>query len=137
MSANTNFSYLRKVLAAGATVFGLSAIFLLIAPAIFNELMGMSSDSYLEWAMRMIAITLIALCGNMLAVSLRGTDDSVLFSARVMALSAAALGVLTLIVPVTALTWFDYVYAAVGFSFSLAYLVGLARRSAPNQTPNR
>jgi hypothetical protein len=137
MSDETNYSYLRKVLATGATVFGISAIFLLIAPAMFNELMGISSDSYLEWAMRMIAITLVALCGNMLSVSLRGTDHSVLFSARVMTLSAAALGVLTLLVPVTTLTWFDYVYAAVGFSFSLAYLVGLARRSAPNQTPNR
>jgi len=128
-----NINYLRRVLATGATVFGLSAVFLLIAPALFNELLGFTTNPELEWSMRMIAITLIALCGNMLSVSLRGTDDSVIFSARVMALSAAALGTLTLLIPVKTLTWFDYVYAAIGFGFSLAYLVGLAR--SPRNNP--
>jgi len=126
MSEN-NFNYLRKVLAAGATVFGLSALLLLVAPGLFNELLGLSTNPALEWSMRMIAITLVALCGNMLSVSLKGTDKSVLFSARVMAFSAAALGVLTLLTPVATLTWFDYAYAAVGFGFSLAYLIGLIR----------
>lgn len=133
-----NINYLRRVLATGATVFGLSALFLLIAPALFNELLGFTTTSELEWSMRMIAITLLALCGNMLSVSLKGTDDSVIFSARVMSLSAAALGTLTLLIPVTALTWFDYVYAAIGFGFSLAYLVGLARSPRNNPpTTNR
>jgi hypothetical protein len=63
----------------------------------------------------------------MLSVSMKGTDSAVLFSARVMALSAAGLGTLTLLTPVTALTWFDYVYAAIGYGFSLAYLAGLIR----------
>jgi len=120
-------TYLRKVLATGATVFGLSASLLVIAPGLFNELLGLSTDPALEWSMRMIGITLVALCGNMLSVSLKGTDSSVLFSARVMAVSAAALGVLTLLIPVATLTWFDYAYAAVGFGFSLAYLIGLLR----------
>ena len=128
-----NINYLKRVLATGATVFGLSAVFLLIAPALFNELLGFTTNPELEWSMRMIAITLIALCGNMLSVSLRGTDDSVIFSARVMTLSAAALGTLTLLIPVTTLTWFDFVYAAIGFGFSLAYLVGLAR--SPRNNP--
>jgi len=128
-----NINYLRRVLATGATVFGLSAVFLLIAPALFNELLGFTTNPELEWSMRMIAITLIALCGNMLSVSLRGTDNSVIFSARVMTLSAAALGTLTLLIPVTTLTWFDYVYAAIGFGFSLAYLAGLAR--SPRNNP--
>lgn len=133
-----NINYLRRVLATGATVFGLSAVFLLIAPALFNELLGFTTTSELEWSMRMIAITLLALCGNMLSVSLKGTDDSVIFSARVMTLSAAALGTLTLLIPVTALTWFDYVYAAIGFGFSFAYLVGLARSPRNNPpTTNR
>ncbi|NBR77780.1 MAG: hypothetical protein EBT76_03145 [Microbacteriaceae bacterium] len=110
----------------------------MIAPALFNELLGFTTNPFLEWSMRMIAITLIALCGNMLSVSLRGTDDSVIFSARVMTLSAAALGALTLLIPVTTLTWFDYVYAAIGFGFSLAYLVGLARSPRNNPpTTNR
>ena len=126
MSEN-NYSYLRKVLATGATVFGLSALLLLVAPGLFNELLGLSTNPALEWSMRMIAITLVALCGNMLSVSLKGTDKSVLFSARVMTFSAAALGVLTLLTPVATLTWFDYAYAAVGFGFSLAYLIGLIR----------
>lgn len=122
-------AYLRKVLATGATVFGLSALLLLIAPGLFNELLGLITTPELEWSMRMIAITLVALCGNMLSVSLRGTDQAVLFSARVMAFSAAGLGVLTLLIPVTSLTWFDYCYAAIGFGFSLAYLIGLVRRT--------
>lgn len=122
-------SVLRKVLATGATVFGLSALMLFVAPGLFNELLGLSTNPALEWAMRMIAITLVALSGNMLSVSLRGKDEAVLFSARVMAVSAAALGVLTLMIPVTTLTWFDYSYAAVGFGFSLAYLIGLLKKS--------
>jgi len=125
--SETNYPYLRIVLATGATVFGLSAILLLVAPGLFNELLGLTTDPALEWSMRMIAITLVALCGNMLSVSMKGTDSAVLFSARVMALSAAGLGTLTLLTPVTALSWFDYVYAAIGYGFSLAYLAGLLR----------
>jgi hypothetical protein len=51
----------------------------------------------------------------------------------VMTLSAAGLGSLTLLTPAATLTWFDYVYAAIGYGFSLAYLVGLAR--APRRSP--
>lgn len=122
-----NIKYLRRVLATGATVFGLSALLLLVSPSLFNELLGITATPDLDWAMRMIGLTLVALAGNMLSVSLKGTDSSVMFSARVMALSAAGLGVLTLLIPVEVLTWFDYAYAAVGFGFSLAYLVGLLR----------
>jgi hypothetical protein len=137
MNEGPKYSYLRKVLATGATVFGLSAIFLLVSPALFNELLGFTSSSELEWSMRMIAITLLALCGNMLSVSLKGLDESVLFSARVMALSAAGLGLLTLLIPVSTLTWFDYVYAAIGWGFSFAYVLGLVRFGNNPQTPNR
>jgi len=127
MKGMDNVTYLRKVLFTGATVFGFSAILLLIAPSLFNELLGISSTPELDWAMRMIGLTLVALAGNMLSVSLKGRDETVLFSARVMAIAAAGLGVLTLLIPVATLTWFDYAYAAVGFGFSLAYLVGLYR----------
>lgn len=137
MNEGPKYSYLRKVLATGASVFGLSSIFLLVSPALFNELLGFTSNSEIEWSMRMIAITLLALCGNMLSVSLKGTDESVLFSARVMALSAAGLGLLTLLIPVSSLTWFDYVYAAIGWGFSFAYLLGLVRLGNNPQTPNR
>ena len=119
------YKYLRRVLFTGATVFGFSALLLLVAPSLFNELLGISSTPELDWTMRMIGLTLVALAGNMMSVSLRGKDSTVSFSAQVMAVSAFGLGVLTLLIPVETLTWFDYAYAAVGFGFSLAYLVGL------------
>jgi O-antigen/teichoic acid export membrane protein len=128
MKSMDKFNYLRRVLFTGATVFGLSALLLLIAPSLFNELLGISSTPELDWAMRMIGLTLVALAGNMYSVSLKGKDSTVLFSARVMAVSAFGLGVLTLLIPVETLTWFDYAYAAVGFGFSLAYLIGLLRK---------
>lgn len=122
--------YLRIVLLTGSTVFGLSALLLIISPSLFNELLGISSTPELDWAMRMIGLTLVALAGNLMSVSLRGKDTAVIFSARVMAASAAGLGVLTLLIPIETLTWFDYAYAAVGFGFSVAYIVGLIRASA-------
>jgi len=125
-----NIKYLRIVLLTGSTVFGLSALLLIISPSLFNELLGISSTPELDWAMRMIGLTLVALAGNMMSVSLRGKDTAVIFSARVMAISAAGLGVLTLLIPIETLTWFDYAYAAVGFGFSVAYIVGLIRASA-------
>lgn len=129
MKSMDNIKYLRRVLFTGATVFGLSALLLLISPTLFNELLGISSTPELDWAMRMIGLTLVALAGNMFSVSLKGSQETVLFSARVMALSAAGLGVLTLLIPVQTLTWFVYAYAAVGFGFSLAYLFGLLRNT--------
>ena len=127
MKTMDNITYLRKVLLTGATVFGFSALLLLISPALFNQLLGISSNQELDWAMRMIGLTLVALAGNMLSVSLNGIDSAVRFSARVMAVSAAGLGFLTVLIPVETLTWFDYAYAAVGFGFSLAYIIGLLR----------
>jgi hypothetical protein len=130
MKLMETYKYLRRVLFTGATVFGFSALILLISPALFNELLGISSTPELDWAMRMIGLTLVALAGNLMSVSLRGKDTAVIFSARVMAVSAAGLGVLTLLIPIETLTWFDYAYAAVGFGFSVAYIVGLIRASA-------
>jgi O-antigen/teichoic acid export membrane protein len=118
---------LRTILKFGSTVFGLSALFLLIDPTTFLELLKLESSESLEWSMRMIAITLIALTGNMLSVSRFGSETSVLFSARVMVVSAAALGALTLLIPAE-FGWFTIAYAAVGFLFSVAYLSALLRK---------
>ena len=118
---------LRTILKFGSLVFGISALFLLIAPTTFLELLNLETSESLEWSMRMIAITLIALTGNMLSVSRFGSETSVLFSARVMIVSAAALGALTLLIP-TEFTWFTIAYAAIGFLFSLAYLSALLRK---------
>lgn len=122
MSRSTNRA--RLVLKTGSLVFGLSALLLLAAPALFNELLGLATNPPLEWSMRMIGITLVALAGNMFSVATRGSEASVRFSARVMQASAFALGVLTLLIP-TAQTWFTIGYAAIGFSFSIAYTIAL------------
>ena len=118
---------LRTILKLGSTVFGLSAIFLLADPKTFLELLNLETTEALQWSMRMIAITLIALTGNMLSVARFGSETSVVFSARVMVISAAALGALTLLIPAE-FGWFTIAYAVVGFLFSLAYLLAFLRK---------
>lgn len=118
---------LRTILKLGSTVFGLSAIFLLVDPKTFLELLNLETTEALQWSMRMIAITLIALTGNMLSVARFGSETSVVFSARVMVISAAALGALTLLIPAE-FGWFTIAYAAIGFLFSLAYLSVFLRK---------
>ena len=118
---------LRTILKLGSTVFGLSAIFLLVDPKTFLELLNLETTEALQWSMRMIAITLIALTGNMLSVARFGSETSVVFSARIMVISAAALGALTLLIPAE-FGWFTIAYAVVGFLFSLAYLSAFLRK---------
>jgi hypothetical protein len=118
---------LRIVLRAGSAVFGASALFLLALPVLFLELLTLPTGDDQVWSMRMIAITLVALTGNMLVVSLYANIKGVRFASRVMQFAAFGLGALTLAVPAE-LNWFTYLYAAVGFSFSAAYTVLLFRR---------
>ena len=122
-----NYSALRKVLRAGSIVFGLSALFLLVLPAFFLDLLGLSESAEMVWAMRMIGITLMALAGNMWNNAAQSSEARVANVAKVMCVSATALGVLTLLNPV-GITWFSYLYAAVGFGFGIAYLVNLVRK---------
>jgi hypothetical protein len=121
-----NYSLLRKTLQAGSIVFGLSALFLLALPALFLELLGIEESDPLIWSMRMIAITLFALAGNMWNNSKQAEDSRVANVAKVMCLSATALGVLTLMIP-AGITWFRYVYAGIGFGFAISYLVGIGK----------
>ena len=118
---------LRTILKFGSAIFGLSAIFLLVSPKIFLELLNLETSDSFQWSMRMIAITLIALTGNMLSVARFGSETSVVFSARVMVVSAAALGAMTLLIPAE-FGWFTIAYAAIGFLFSLAYLSAFLRK---------
>jgi len=118
---------LRTILKFGSTIFGLSALFLLVDPNTFLELLNLETNDSLQWSMRMIAITLIALTGNMLSVARFGSETSVVFSARVMVVSAAGLGALTLLIPAE-FGWFTIAYAAIGFLFSLAYLTIFLRK---------
>ena len=122
-----NYPHLRKTLQAGSIVFGFSALFLLILPSLFLELLGLDQSEPLQWSMRMIGITLIALTGNMWNNAKQSDNAKVASVAKIMCVSAAALGVLTLMIPAE-LTWFSYVYAAVGFGFSVSYLVGNTHR---------
>ena len=118
----------KNTLKGGATVFGGSAIFLLIAPEIFLDLLGFESSPELIWSMRMIAITLIALAGNMWQNSkLNNNASGIKFIGRLMFISALALGVLTIFIP-TELTPFSVIYAAIGLSFALLYLINLVRK---------
>ena len=122
-----NYSALRNVLKAGSMVFGASALFLLVLPDLFLDLLGLSQSDEMAWAMRMIGITLLALAGNMWNNAGQSSDVRVVNVAKVMCVSATALGVLTLLIP-GEITWFSYLYAAVGFGFGLAYLVNLVRK---------
>ncbi len=127
MANTSKFSSLRLVLRAGASVFGLSAILLIALPRVFTDLLGMMGSNDLDWSMRMIGLTLVALTGNMLVVSLHGSDRGVLFSARVMQIAAFGLGAITLLIP-TGWNWFVILYALVGFGFSLAYTIFLLQK---------
>ena len=129
MSERGDVPKLRLVLRAGATVFGLSAVLLIFLPRFFTDLLGMSGSAQLDWSMQMIGLTLVALTGNMLVVSLHGSDRGVLLSARVMQVAAFGLGVITLLIP-SGINWFVVLYALVGFSFSAAYTLFLFKKSS-------
>jgi hypothetical protein len=121
-----NFSLLRKTLQAGSVVFGFSALFLLALPQLFLDLLGIDQSESLIWSMRMIAITLFALSGNMWNNAKQDDINKVANVAKIMCVSAFALGVLTLMIPAE-LSWFSYVYAGIGFGFALSYLVGIGK----------
>ncbi len=118
----------KQTLKAGSAVFGASAVFLLIAPELFLDLLDLESNDQMVWSMRMIAITLIALAGNMWQNSkLNNSAAGLRYVALVMIFSAASLGVLTLLIPAK-ITIFTAVYAAIGFLFAISYLVNLTRK---------
>ena len=117
----------KQTLKAGSIVFGVSALFLLIAPGIFLDLLGVTNNSEMIWAMRMIGIILVALAGNMWQNSKLNNATALGYVGRVMFIAAAGLGFLTIFIPVP-LTPFAIAYAAIGFGFSLSYLINLIRK---------
>jgi hypothetical protein len=117
----------KNTLKGGAIVFGASAFFLLAAPEVFLELLGLEDSPELIWAMRMIGITLIALAGNMWQNAKLTNASGIRFIGQVMFVSALALGALTIFIPAE-LTPFSVVYAAIGLSFALLYLINLIRK---------
>jgi hypothetical protein len=117
----------KQTLRAGSIVFGLSALFLLIAPKIFLDLLGVTNNNEMIWAMRMIGITLIALAGNMWQNSKLNNAAGIGYVGRVMFIAAAGLGFLTIFIPAS-LTPFAIGYAVIGFGFSISYLINLIRK---------
>ena len=119
---------IRSTLKLGSLVFGLSALLLLVAPGFFLDLLQLDGTSpALIWSMRMIGITLVALAGNMWLNSHSSSEARLIAAATVMAITATGLGVLTILIPAQ-MSWFTYLYAAVGFLFGLNYLVCIIRR---------
>jgi len=118
---------IKQTLKAGSIVFGLSALFLLSAPDVFLDLLGVINNTEMIWAMRMIGIILLALAGNMWQNSKLNTAAGIAYVGRVMFIAAAGLGFLTIFIPVP-LTPFAIGYAAIGFGFSLSYLINLIRK---------
>jgi len=104
---------IKSTLKAGSIVFGASALFLLIAPALFLDLLGADDSKSMVWSMRMIAITLLALAGNMWQNAKLNTASSLGFVAKVMFIAAAGLGFLTIFIP-NELTPFAIAYAIIG-----------------------
>ncbi len=127
MEKRGNVARLRLVLLLGGITFGLSAVALLLVPRLFTDLLGLSGSIELDWAMRMIAVTLLALNGNMLVNSILGTENAVLWAARVMQGAAFGLGVVTLYMPAQ-MNWFVILYALTGFVFSAAYTLYLLQK---------
>jgi len=117
----------KQTLKAGSIVFGLSALFLLIAPGVFLDLLGVTNNSEMIWSMRMIGITLVALAGNMLQNSKLNNAASLGYVGRVMFVAAAGLGFLTIFIPAS-LTPVAIGYAVIGFGFSISYLINLFRK---------
>jgi hypothetical protein len=118
----------KQTLKAGSAVFGASAIFLLISPNLFLDLLNLESNDQMVWSMRMIGITLLALAGNMWQNSkLTNNAAGLKFVGRVMFLAAASLGFLTIFIPST-LNPFTIGYAVIGFSFALVYLINLLKK---------
>ena len=118
---------IKQTLRAGSIVFGLSALFLLIAPGVFLDLLGVTNNNELIWAMRMIGIILLALAGNMWQNSKLNNAAGIAYVGRVMFIAAAGLGFLTIFIPAS-LTPVAIGYAVIGFAFSISYLINLIRK---------
>ena len=118
----------KQTLKAGSAVFGASAIFLIVTPKLFLDLLDLESNDQMVWSMRMIGIILFALAGNMWQNSkITNNAAGLKYVGIVMVLAAAGLGFLTIFIPAT-LNPFTIGYAIIGFSFALVYLINLIKK---------
>ena len=128
MNKRGDVQRLRGVLRLGALVFAISSLVLFLAPRVFTDLLGLPGSLNLDWSMQLSGVTILTLGGLMFVIAQAGSTNSVLWADRVMMVGAFGLGVMTLLIP-TGVTWFVILYALIGFGFSSAYLVFLARRN--------
>ena len=118
----------KQTLKSGSAIFGASALFLLISPKLFLDLLDLESNNQMVWSMRMIVIILFALAVIMWQNSKIPNRAAGLKHVRVVLdLAAAGVGFLTFFIPAT-LKPFTIVYAAIGFSFALVYLINLIKK---------
>jgi peptidoglycan/LPS O-acetylase OafA/YrhL len=112
---------IRIVLLCGSTVFLLSAVLLLAAPATFASALGLDDSDSVVWSMRMIGACLLGLSGQMWLVR-RGDDASVRGGAAVMVIAGGAMTILTVTIPGdwTLMRW---AYLAFGATFWTTYVV--------------
>ena len=117
----------RRILLAGSAVFFFSALFLLLAPALFAQWLGLARDDGTTWSLRMLGAVLVALSGQMFLVR-RGSDVTVRGAAVVMIVGGGLMTLVTLVVPAewTLLRW---AYLLFGVGFIAAYLIALVRSS--------
>lgn len=110
---------IRRVMAAGGVVFGLTGVFLVSVPGLFATLIGVVGVEA-DWAFRMMGVLLIPLS----ALLLMARTVLSAFAARgfAMLMIAVCLGLsgVTLLAPGPA-TVTRYGFIAVGLLFALAY----------------
>jgi hypothetical protein len=116
---------LRRVMMIGSVVFALSAVILLAVPGFFIELLGLPKGSgpgivSLEWTMRMVAVAIAALAVALNILSRNAKASDLRFMALAMIVVSAAFAWLTYIAP-GEMTWFRWLYVAIGAGFALAY----------------
>jgi hypothetical protein len=123
---------LRRVMMLGSIVFALSAVILLVAPGFFIGLLGLpkgfgQSLASLEWTMRMVGIAIAALAVALNILSRNAKAADLRLMALAMIVVSSALAWLTYIAPGD-MTWFRWLYVAIGAGFALAYAIAFPSR---------
>lgn len=109
------------ILRAGAVVFLLSSAVLIAAPITFLDFLSLPNSSLeLQWAMRMIGVTLLGLAGFMLMAAGNFAERALRQSALLMISVSLGLTVLTFTTP-GEMSLGKVLYMVLGIGFALAY----------------
>lgn len=118
------------ILGAGALVFAVSAVALLLAPGGLADLLGLTSSADVSWALRLMGAVLVALAGQMFLVR-RGDKRTVQTAAVVMVIGGGLMTVVTFLAPGD-WTLLRVAYAVFGTVFCVAYVIALLMPRAHN-----